>query len=116
MRNSFYTQVMHALARAGLESSNLIYGIDFTKSNEYTGSQNPMPHGFGLLLDPLIPVPAEQIKKSCFADLSEQERLTTEFWLEVDILLNLHHPNVMAFYGVVQDGPDGTFTNVTTFI
>jgi hypothetical protein len=30
-------QVTEALARAGLESSNLILGIDFTKSNEWTG-------------------------------------------------------------------------------
>lgn len=30
-------QVTEALARAGLESSNLIVGIDFTKSNEWTG-------------------------------------------------------------------------------
>lgn len=30
-------QVTDALARAGLESSNLIVGIDFTKSNEWTG-------------------------------------------------------------------------------
>jgi len=29
--------VTEALARAGLESSNLILGIDFTKSNEWTG-------------------------------------------------------------------------------
>ncbi|KAJ6314728.1 hypothetical protein OIU78_018250, partial [Salix suchowensis] len=29
-------QVTEALARAGLESSNLIVGIDFTKSNEWT--------------------------------------------------------------------------------
>lgn len=31
------SQVTEALARAGLESSNLIVGIDFTKSNEWTG-------------------------------------------------------------------------------
>ncbi|KAG7016218.1 E3 ubiquitin-protein ligase RGLG2, partial [Cucurbita argyrosperma subsp. argyrosperma] len=31
-------EVTEALARAGLESSNLIVGIDFTKSNEWTGA------------------------------------------------------------------------------
>jgi len=30
-------QVTEALAQSGLESSNLILGIDFTKSNEWTG-------------------------------------------------------------------------------
>ncbi|KAK8964626.1 E3 ubiquitin-protein ligase RGLG2 [Platanthera guangdongensis] len=34
---SSLTQVTEALAHAGLESSNLIVGIDFTKSNEWTG-------------------------------------------------------------------------------
>ncbi|KAH0933724.1 E3 ubiquitin-protein ligase RGLG1 [Brassica rapa] len=33
-------QVSEALARAGLESSNLILGIDFTKSNEWTGAKS----------------------------------------------------------------------------
>ena len=33
----FLLQVTEALARAGLDSSNLIVGIDFTKSNEWTG-------------------------------------------------------------------------------
>ncbi|CAJ1793031.1 unnamed protein product [Sphenostylis stenocarpa] len=33
-------QVTEALARAGLESSNLIVGIDFTKSNEWTGKNS----------------------------------------------------------------------------
>ncbi|KAJ8772992.1 hypothetical protein K2173_028169 [Erythroxylum novogranatense] len=33
-------QVTGALASAGLESSNLIVGIDFTKSNEWTGSRS----------------------------------------------------------------------------
>ncbi|CAN1321845.1 E3 ubiquitin-protein ligase RGLG1 [Linum perenne] len=32
--------VTEALARAGLESSNLIVGIDFTKSNEWTGAKS----------------------------------------------------------------------------
>ncbi|KAL5572819.1 hypothetical protein UlMin_022416 [Ulmus minor] len=33
-------EVTGALARAGLESSNLIVGIDFTKSNEWTGAKS----------------------------------------------------------------------------
>ncbi|KAF9603098.1 hypothetical protein IFM89_033823 [Coptis chinensis] len=33
-------QVTDALAQAGLESSNLIVGIDFTKSNEWTGARS----------------------------------------------------------------------------
>ncbi|XP_052174409.1 E3 ubiquitin-protein ligase RGLG2-like [Diospyros lotus] len=33
-------QVTDALASAGLESSNLIVGIDFTKSNEWTGTRS----------------------------------------------------------------------------
>ncbi|OVA08334.1 zinc finger protein [Macleaya cordata] len=33
-------QVTEVLAQAGLESSNLIIGIDFTKSNEWTGSRS----------------------------------------------------------------------------
>jgi E3 ubiquitin-protein ligase RGLG len=33
-------QVTEALANAGLESSNLIVGIDFTKSNEWTGAKS----------------------------------------------------------------------------
>ncbi|KAL2346972.1 hypothetical protein Fmac_000972 [Flemingia macrophylla] len=33
-------QVTQALASAGLESSNLIVGIDFTKSNEWTGGRS----------------------------------------------------------------------------
>lgn len=35
-----HQQVAAALAQAGLESSNLIVGIDFTKSNDWTGTLN----------------------------------------------------------------------------
>ncbi|KAE8702753.1 hypothetical protein F3Y22_tig00110482pilonHSYRG00848 [Hibiscus syriacus] len=38
---------------------------------------------------------------------------TVEFWREADILSKLHHPNVLAFYGVVHDGPEGTVATVT---
>ncbi|KAF9612740.1 hypothetical protein IFM89_003750 [Coptis chinensis] len=34
------SNVTKALAQAGLESSNLIVGIDFTKSNEWTGARS----------------------------------------------------------------------------
>ncbi len=39
-----------------------------------------------------------------------------EFWREAEILSKLHHPNVVAFYGVVQDGPGGTLATVTEFM
>ncbi|CAK9327279.1 unnamed protein product [Citrullus colocynthis] len=62
-------------------------------------------------------VAIKRIKKSCFTcRSSEQERLTVEFWREAEILSKLHHPNVVAFYGVVQDGPGGTLATVTEFM
>ncbi|XXG68817.1 hypothetical protein AAC387_Pa06g1822 [Persea americana] len=62
-------------------------------------------------------VAIKRIKKSCFTGRSsQQEKLTVEFWREAEILSNLHHPNVVAFYGVVQDGPGGTLATVTEFM
>ncbi|XVF68382.1 hypothetical protein PTKIN_Ptkin10aG0201200 [Pterospermum kingtungense] len=62
-------------------------------------------------------VAIKRIKKSCFTGRSsEQERLTEEFWREADILSKLHHPNIVAFYGVVQDGPGGTLATVTEYM
>ncbi|KAH6764488.1 hypothetical protein C2S51_015737 [Perilla frutescens var. frutescens] len=62
-------------------------------------------------------VAIKRIKKSCFTGRqSEQERLTFEFWSEAEILSKLHHPNVVAFYGVVQDGPGATLATVTEFM
>ncbi|CAA3009683.1 Tyrosine kinase [Olea europaea subsp. europaea] len=62
-------------------------------------------------------VAIKRIKKSCFTGRqSEQERLTIEFWREAEILSKLHHPNVVAFYGVVQDGPGGTMATVTEYM
>jgi len=41
IRDQYHTleQVQRGLRQAGLESSNLIIGVDFTKSNEWTGKQ-----------------------------------------------------------------------------
>ncbi|ERM93778.1 hypothetical protein AMTR_s00004p00270260 [Amborella trichopoda] len=62
-------------------------------------------------------VAIKRIKKSCFTGRSsEQERLTQDFWREAAILSKLHHPNVVAFYGVVHDGPGGTLATVTEFM
>lgn len=41
---------------------------------------------------------------------------TKDFWREAQILSNLHHPNVVAFYGVVPDGAGGTLATVTEFM
>ncbi|RVW25636.1 putative serine/threonine-protein kinase SIS8 [Vitis vinifera] len=41
---------------------------------------------------------------------------TIEFWREADILSKLHHPNVVAFYGVVHDGPGATLATVTEYM
>ncbi|MED6198150.1 hypothetical protein PIB30_063284 [Stylosanthes scabra] len=63
-------------------------------------------------------VAIKRIKKSsCFSGrLSEQERMTKDFWREAQILSTLHHPNVVAFYGVVPNGPDGTLATVTEYM
>ncbi|KAF6164055.1 hypothetical protein GIB67_037821 [Kingdonia uniflora] len=48
-------QVTFALSQAGLESSNLIVGIDFTKSNEWTGAKsfnNRSLHHIGISANP----------------------------------------------------------------
>ncbi|CAK9156649.1 unnamed protein product [Ilex paraguariensis] len=62
-------------------------------------------------------VAVKRIKASCFAGRpSERERLIADFWKEALILSSLHHPNVVSFYGVVRDGPDGSLATVTEFM
>ncbi|KAL2932540.1 putative serine/threonine-protein kinase SIS8 [Bienertia sinuspersici] len=62
-------------------------------------------------------VAIKRIKASCFAGRpSERERLIAEFWKEAFLLSSLHHPNVVSFYGIVRDGPDGTLATVTEFM
>ncbi|KAI4377243.1 hypothetical protein MLD38_014907 [Melastoma candidum] len=62
-------------------------------------------------------VAIKRIKASCFAGRpSERERLISDFWREASILGSLHHPNVVSFYGIVRDGPDGSLATVTEFM
>ncbi|AQK75582.1 Protein kinase superfamily protein with octicosapeptide/Phox/Bem1p domain [Zea mays] len=62
-------------------------------------------------------VAVKRIKASCFVGRpSERERLIADFWKEALILSSLHHPNVVSFYGVVRDGPDGSLATVTEFM
>ncbi|KAJ4954230.1 hypothetical protein NE237_031062 [Protea cynaroides] len=62
-------------------------------------------------------VAVKRIKASCFAGRpSERERLIADFWKEALILSSLHHPNVVSFYGIVRDGPDGSLATVTEFM
>uniref|UniRef100_A0A0E0KET0 Protein kinase domain-containing protein n=1 Tax=Oryza punctata TaxID=4537 RepID=A0A0E0KET0_ORYPU len=62
-------------------------------------------------------VAIKRIKNSCFMYPSSQaDKLITEFWREAAIISKLHHPNVLALYGVVNNGPGGTLATVTEFM
>ncbi|KAL2502299.1 putative serine/threonine-protein kinase SIS8 [Forsythia ovata] len=45
-----------------------------------------------------------------------EETWIADFWKEALILSSLHHPNVVSFYGVVSDGPNGSLATVTEFM
>ncbi|XP_062233459.1 uncharacterized protein LOC133930751 isoform X2 [Phragmites australis] len=62
-------------------------------------------------------VAIKRINDRCFVGkASEQERMRTDFWNEAGKLASLHHPNVVAFYGVVLDGPGGSVATVTEYM
>ncbi|CAA6670222.1 unnamed protein product [Spirodela intermedia] len=62
-------------------------------------------------------VAIKRINDRCFAGKpSEQERSRADFWNEACKLADLHHPNVVAFYGIVLDGPGGSMATVTEYM
>ncbi|XVF32244.1 hypothetical protein REPUB_Repub17cG0064800 [Reevesia pubescens] len=103
---------------AEMEAS--IYGLQIIKNADLeelrelgSGTYGTVYHGKWRGTDVAI----KRINKSCFSGRSsEQDRLTKDFWREAQILSNLHHPNVVAFYGVVPDGTGGTLATVTEYM
>ncbi|KAG6723879.1 hypothetical protein I3842_03G229100 [Carya illinoinensis] len=62
-------------------------------------------------------VAIKRINTSCFTEVSlEKDRLVADFWKEAHILGELHDPNILAFYGVVTDGPMTNLATVTEYM
>ncbi|KNA16129.1 hypothetical protein SOVF_091960 [Spinacia oleracea] len=99
---------------AGIYGLQIIKNADLEELRELgSGTYGTVYHGKWRGSDVAI----KRIKKSCFSGRSsEQERLTRDFWREAQILSKLHHPNVVAFYGVVPDGAGGTLATVAEFM
>ncbi|KAL1359567.1 hypothetical protein AAHE18_04G116500 [Arachis hypogaea] len=115
-RGSDVGSLAHTEAESILPESELeiIRNADLEDLSELgSGTYGTVYHGKWRGTDVAI----KRIKKSCFAGRSsEQERLAKDFWREAQILSNLHHPNVVAFYGIVPDGVGGTLATVTEFM
>ncbi|KAK1313753.1 Serine/threonine-protein kinase CTR1 [Acorus calamus] len=62
-------------------------------------------------------VAIKRMKPSCFAEGGLVEnRLILDFWKEARLLGQLHHPNVVAFYGIVTDGRQTELATVTEYM
>ncbi|KAH9297223.1 hypothetical protein KI387_028905, partial [Taxus chinensis] len=103
-----------AEAQALAKGLQMIRNVDLEEIRELgSGTYGTVYHGKWKGSDVAI----KRIKASCFEGRpSEQERLIADFWKEASILGNLHHPNVISFYGVVRDGPGATLATVTEFM
>ncbi|KAG0629266.1 hypothetical protein M758_1G089900 [Ceratodon purpureus] len=88
-------EALQALHEAGLETSNLIVGIDFTKSNEWTGKRsfdgrclhdtggepNPYEKALGILMRTLYPFDADKLIPCYgFGDFKTQARHVFSFY------------------------------------
>ncbi|XP_010047803.2 uncharacterized protein LOC104436653 [Eucalyptus grandis] len=62
-------------------------------------------------------VAIKRLKSCCFTDgAAREDRLVADFWKEAHLLGQLHHPNIVAFYGVVSDGPVTDLATVTEYM
>ncbi|BAT84399.1 hypothetical protein VIGAN_04175800 [Vigna angularis var. angularis] len=113
-KNEFFSDAMIAEMEASIYGLQIIRNADLEELTELgSGTYGTVYHGKWRGTDIAI----KRIKKSCFVGRSsEQERLAKDFWREAQILSNLHHPNVVAFYGIVPDGAEGTLATVTEYM
>ncbi|CAK9133982.1 unnamed protein product [Ilex paraguariensis] len=62
-------------------------------------------------------VAIKRMKPSCFTEgAGEEDRLVADFWKEAHMLGQLHHPNIVALYGVVTDGPANNLATVAEYM
>uniref|UniRef100_A0A5B6Z634 Protein kinase domain-containing protein n=1 Tax=Davidia involucrata TaxID=16924 RepID=A0A5B6Z634_DAVIN len=98
----------------GIGRLQIINNIDLEELQELgSGTFGTVYHGKWRGSDVAI----KRINDRCFAGKpSEQDRMRDDFWNEAIKLADLHHPNVVAFYGVVRDGPGGSVATVTEYM
>ncbi|XWS31314.1 hypothetical protein CRYUN_Cryun23aG0066000 [Craigia yunnanensis] len=113
-KDESFSDAMIAEMEASIYGLQIIKNADLEELRELgSGTYGTVYHGKWRGTDVAI----KRIKKSCFSGRSsEQDRLIKDFWREAQILSNLHHPNVVAFYGVVPDGTGGTLATVTEYM
>ncbi|CAI9783097.1 unnamed protein product [Fraxinus pennsylvanica] len=98
----------------GIGRLQIIKNIDLEELRELgSGTFGTVYHGKWRGTDVAI----KRINERCFAGKpSEQDRMREDFWNEAIKLADLHHPNVVAFYGVVLDDPSGSIATVTEYM
>ncbi|XP_031501300.1 uncharacterized protein LOC116264960 isoform X1 [Nymphaea colorata] len=103
-----------SLEELGIHELQIIKRADLEELRELgSGTFGTVYHGKWKGSDVAI----KRIKRSSFfGSSSDQARLIRDFWKEATILSKLQHPNVVTFYGIVKDGPGGTFATVTEYM
>ncbi|KAI4380493.1 hypothetical protein MLD38_006677 [Melastoma candidum] len=101
-------------ASGGIGRLQIIKNSDLEELRELgSGTYGTVYHGKWRGSDVAI----KRINDRCFSGKpSEQDRMRNDFWNEAIKLADLHHPNVVAFYGVVLDGPGGSIATVTEYM
>ncbi|KAG6467989.1 uncharacterized protein LOC122033636 [Zingiber officinale] len=98
----------------GIEHLQVINNSDLEELQELgSGSFGTVYHGKWRGTDVAI----KRINDRIFSgNSSEQDRAWADFLNEACKLASLHHPNVVAFYGIVLDGPERSIATVTEFM